>query len=90
MRRESGETYLVIEVSHHTTRFDSTEKRQLYANAGIGEYWQVDVTSQTVTVCRQPRSGQYGAIATIDTRGTVRPLCLPTAVLNVGKLFEAD
>ncbi|KAA1261397.1 hypothetical protein LF1_39440 [Rubripirellula obstinata] len=44
--------HLLIEVSHTRSRFDRTEKLQLYAESGVGEYWQVDVPGRMVTVHR--------------------------------------
>ena len=44
---------LVVEVaSESTRRRDRTDKRSIYAEAGIPEYWMVDGESRTVRVVR--------------------------------------
>lgn len=83
----SAEIHLVIEVSQSSTVFDRTEKMELYASAGIPEYWQVDVPSRTVTVYRDPQNGSYRSIEEFPTRHTLEPLCLPDAKLAIASLF---
>jgi Uma2 family endonuclease len=42
---------LVVEIlSDYTRRRDMTEKRQLYADAGVAEYWIVDADRRSITV----------------------------------------
>jgi Uma2 family endonuclease len=55
---------LVIEVSDTTVRFDSVTKAALYARAGIGEYWVVDVKAKKLIVHRSPAAGTYQSIET--------------------------
>src|SRR5437868_351283 len=44
---------LVVEVlSDSTARRDRTAKRSLYFDAGVAEYWMVDVEQKTITVAR--------------------------------------
>jgi Uma2 family endonuclease len=54
---------LVVEVSDSTATYDRTEKRELYARAGIPEYWVVDLTSKTVVLHLRPISGDYQVIS---------------------------
>ncbi|MCA1791200.1 MAG: Uma2 family endonuclease [Thioalkalivibrio sp.] len=54
---------LVVEVADSSARFDRTEKRELYARAGIPEYWVVDLTAQTVVLHLRPVSGDYHDVA---------------------------
>jgi Uma2 family endonuclease len=50
---------LVIEVSDSTRRFDLGEKARWYAEAGIPEYWMVDLTRSQVIVHQHPAAGEY-------------------------------
>lgn len=45
---------LVVEISDSTLRYDRTEKLRLYAEAGIPEYWIVNLIDRQVEVHRQP------------------------------------
>jgi Uma2 family endonuclease len=50
---------LLIEVSYSSLRRDSTLKRRIYADAGIAEYWIVDLRHNLVVVHRDPVDGAY-------------------------------
>jgi len=65
---------LVVEVSDTTLGFDLTTKAELYARAGIVEYWVVDVAAHRLIVHREPREGLYRSIAAYSEEETVRPL----------------
>lgn len=50
---------LAVEVAESSLRKDRDFKPALYAQAGVGEYWLVDVVGQSVTVQRQPAGARY-------------------------------
>jgi len=81
------EIHLLIEVSHSSSRFDRTEKLQLYAEAKIPEYWQVDMPSRLVTIHREPKDDRFGWVQTFDQSQTIHPLCLPDAAFEIARLF---
>jgi Uma2 family endonuclease len=83
------EVYLLIEVSDSSAHFDRTEKRDLYANASIGEYWIVDIAGRRVEVYRDPVEGQYRQSSTHSESETLSPLCLPEAKIALSGLFRA-
>ena len=45
----TADIYLVIEVADTTLDFDLGQKRDLYAGAGIPEYWVIDVQGKKLT-----------------------------------------
>ena len=51
---------LAIEVSVSTLATDLEFKRQLYASAGIKEYWVLDINHQIIHQLWSPMSGDYG------------------------------
>jgi Uma2 family endonuclease len=53
---------LAIEVSWSSVRRDLNRKAELYAEAGVDEYWVFDVHARRVVVHRKPREGSYGDI----------------------------
>jgi Uma2 family endonuclease len=53
-----GAPAIVVEIlSPGTRRRDETLKRQLYARAGVREYWMADPDRDVVTVCRRSAPG---------------------------------
>ncbi len=56
---EPSDVLLIIEVSVSTLGFDREVKRNLYANAGIIEYWLVDVEKSTIETYKKPKDGKY-------------------------------
>jgi len=44
-----AQIYLVVEVADTTLDFDLGQKRDLYANAGVPEYWVIDAQARKLT-----------------------------------------
>jgi Uma2 family endonuclease len=79
---------LLIEVSDSTLAFDTGEKMQLYAQAGVKEYWVVNVRMKSVEVFRQPSKKGYRSAQAFSVGDVISPLSLPTAKLAIKTLFE--
>ena len=76
---------LLIEVADTSLDFDRDVKLPLYAEAGVAEYWIVNLTDSCVEVHRGPRSdGTYADSQTVAKGGTVSLLGLD---LSVDQLF---
>ena len=58
------ELSLLIEVADTTVRHDATTKRDLYARAGVPEYWVLDLNARRLIVHRglEADKGQYSSI----------------------------
>ena len=54
-----GDVLLVIEVSDSTLRFDRHVKLPIYAEAGVPEFWIVDLVHNRTEVYREPAGGDY-------------------------------
>jgi len=67
------ELRLVVEVSDSTFRYDSTSKRDLYARAGVPEYWVLDLNARRVLVHRalDPQNCGYSNIQSFGETETV-------------------
>lgn len=85
---------LVIEVSDTTLDTDLTDKAELYATAGIADYWILDLESQRLLVFRDPvpLPAGLGATAyrnhlTFGPNDSVSPLAVPTTVVKVADLL---
>lgn len=51
--------YWVIEVAQSSQKKDLEVKREIYAAAGIPEYWVIDLSAQQLIVFRRPEQGEY-------------------------------
>ena len=83
---------LLVEVSHTSLTFDLTEKAELYAEAGIVEYWVLDVTARVLHVLRDPRpvaagGHRYHEARELTAADGVSPLAAPAAVIRVVELL---
>lgn len=68
---------LAIEVGDSSVRFDREVKAPLYARAGIGELWLVDVGARDVRVCRRPGEAGYGDVTVKRGDDAWSPEALP-------------
>jgi len=57
---------MVIEVSDTTLQIDLGRKADLYAEAGVPEYWVVDVTENRILMHANPRSDRSGYDGQLD------------------------
>ncbi len=59
-RHPNGEeVILAVEVADSSAAFDLTRKAELYANAGVPEYWVVDLPRRRLVRQREARGGKY-------------------------------
>ena len=95
-RREGGygkalptaeDTYLVIEVSATTQRYDLGKKRDAYARASIPEYWVLDLKKQELHVFRKPWDGTYTEHDTLDKQASVTCSTIPGLKLHVADMM---
>jgi len=90
-RRPAGdEVLLLVEVAESSLEFDTGEKAELYATAGIADYWVVDLAARAVEVYRQPLDGRYRSLQTFTGDDEVRPLAFPEVVLRPSALFSSE
>ena len=84
-------TVLVVEVAHASLRADRTLKARLYARAGIGDYWIVNLVDRVLEVHRSPTGPRprpvYADIRRIDPSASIAPLAAPTARIVVADLL---
>ena len=78
---------LIIEVSDTSLDFDTNEKRLLYAEANIREYWVVDINGRRLLVYRDPQAGDYATRQELGTMEVVSPLAASTGSVRVTDLL---
>jgi Uma2 family endonuclease len=87
----AADVLLVIEVSDSSLRYDRGTKLALYAQEGLPEFWIVDVTAESIEVCRRPALTGDGVTYTERTRyargehATVA--ALPNVAVSVDDVF---
>jgi len=79
-------TLLLIEVSQTSLRKDRGLKLQIYAKAGVPEYWIVDLTTLTVEVYTQPSPTGYASVQHLRDGDLLRPTQLPGVELPVAEI----
>jgi Uma2 family endonuclease len=80
---------LVVEVSDTTLAFDQSTKALLYAEAGIAEYWIVNLSERVVEVRREPREDGYRSLRIYDATESVAPLAAPQNPIAVAQMLPA-
>jgi Uma2 family endonuclease len=81
---------LVVEVAESSLAEDTGEKARLYAEAGIADYWVVNVSGDCIEVFRDPQPGGYGSRQTRRGDDEVCPLAFPDTVIRPSLLFRAS
>lgn len=81
-----AEVYWLIEYSGSSLARDLGEKLALYAAAGMGEYWLVDLKARALRVFREP-SGERYRVEQRLVEGTVVPLAFPDLQVSVEKML---
>ena len=77
----------MVEISDSTLGFDLTVRAELYARAGIIEYWVVDFAARRLIVHRDPRAGLYRLVTAYAEQETVGPLVAPHSEFRVAEAF---
>ena len=85
-----ADVLLLIEVADSTLRYDRDVKVPLYAEAGIAEFWLVDIAGRAVEVYRRPKSGRYAEHRRVEPNASLDVAALPGAGLAVSDLFSPD
>ncbi|MGB0561663.1 MAG: Uma2 family endonuclease, partial [Spirulinaceae cyanobacterium] len=80
--------FWVVEYSQTSLDKDKTVKHQLYATAGIPEYWLVNLAQRKLTVWRKPRAGQYTEQRVLSS-GTVCPVAFGDVAIASGSAQSA-
>ncbi len=86
-RPEPADVVLVVEVADSSLRYDRTVKLPLYARAGIGEVWIVDLRRRVVDVHRTPAGDGYATVETHGPDDTVTLSLAPEIAVALRRVF---
>jgi Uma2 family endonuclease len=78
---------LVIEVADSSLDYDLGEKAALYAEAGVPEYWVVNLIDRVVVLFREPSNGTYLHSLSCDEHANIRSGVWPDVVIEVSAFF---
>ncbi|MEM8641938.1 MAG: Uma2 family endonuclease [Cyanobacteria bacterium P01_G01_bin.54] len=78
--------FWVIEYSQSSLTKDQTLKYRIYAEAGIAEYWLVNLARRELIVFRDPQAGEYGSKMTL-TAGEIHPVAFPELAIAVAQII---
>lgn len=84
----AADVLLLIEVADSSLLDDLREKADIYATAGVLEYWVVDINKKRIHVMSDSDRQSYRSIEIVASPCAASPRCLPQARLNTEELFE--
>ena len=84
---EPADVLLVVEVSDSSLAKDRGLKARLYAEAGITDYWIVNLKGRCVEVRRDPQGPAYRSVEVFRAGQKVRPLAFPDVALPLERVF---
>jgi len=79
---------LVIEVANASLRKDRSIKAEIYARAGVPEYWVVDLAGRCVEIRTAPQDGVYTKLETARPGDKLVVRCLDGAALDVSDFLR--
>jgi Uma2 family endonuclease len=79
--------FLIIEVADSSLKMDRDEKLALYAEAGIPEYWIVNLADAAIERRSEPSQGAYGRLTTFRRGESVQVLAFPDVTVGIDELF---
>jgi Uma2 family endonuclease len=77
----------MIEIAYTSQHKDRGIKAQLYADAGIPEYWVIDAKTMTVDVHREPSADGYRSVTRHDQLAQLAPQAIPSLVFSLRELL---
>jgi Uma2 family endonuclease len=82
-----SEVYLIIEVADSSLKFDCETKGKAYSEAGISDYWVLDVVKRQLYVFREPTSQGYQSQVVLDADGIISPLAFPDFQIQIQQML---
>jgi Uma2 family endonuclease len=81
---------ILVEVADTTLRYDTITKAELYAAAGVTDYWVLDIKGRLLHVFREPvpqpaglGSNAFKKRVTLSATDSISPLAAPNASIRV-------
>ena len=81
------QVYWLIEIADTTIKRDLGLKAELYAAAGVKDYWVLNLATQQLHIFREPQADGYQRQTILQNQQTVSPLQFPDIVVSVAECF---
>jgi Uma2 family endonuclease len=82
-----SDVLLLVEVSDSTIEYDREIKKTLYAEAGIVEYWLVNLQNDTIEVYSQPKNGNYRLARILESGEIIEASAIENLTLKVDEIL---
>lgn len=86
-KKKATTALLVVEVSQTSLRKDRSVKADLYAKAGVPEYWVVNLVDRVLEVRDRPENGTYGRLVTLRPGSRVTLVAFPDVTFAVDEIL---
>jgi Uma2 family endonuclease len=86
-KAQPEDVLLVVEVAASSLAMDRSIKADLYARAGIPDYWVLDIENRRMIVHREPTGGKYNSVVAYSEEESVAPLAAPESEFRVRTAF---
>lgn len=83
-----SEVYLIVEVADTSLDRDINFKAGIYAQAGIADYWVLDVNERLLHIFREPSQNGYQNQIILSDNQTVSPLAFPNCIITVREMLR--
>ena len=92
--RQPTSAVMIVEIADTSLALDTTTKAELYATAGVADYWVVDLENRQFIVFRDPKplpkglgATAYATRLTFGPNDSVSPLAAPNSTIRVADLL---
>jgi Uma2 family endonuclease len=82
-----ADVYLVVEVADSTLKQDCEIKDKLYAQAGIADYWVLDLKNRQLHIFRNPTPTGYASHLILTAPNQISPLAFPNLTLALTSIL---
>lgn len=78
--------FWLVEYANTSLDKDLGEKKAIYAQVGIPEYWVVNLREMIVLMFRDPVNGHYQSEQRLN-KGIIHPLAFPDVAIHISQLL---
>jgi Uma2 family endonuclease len=87
---EPNDVMLAIEVSDSTLEFDRDVKKEIYAEAGIVEFWIINIKENVIEAFSEPENRTYFQMQIYSRGETIKTKNTPEILLSVSEILGEE